>query len=184
MVDIANLFTTPEQKKAVVDSLANFGATVERATTQAYDRFQRWFGSAQDRAEQWFQVHVRGITIFFSIMVALLLQLDTIDIFRQLRSQPAIVAVLTKSAPDVLAQGQPLLQPGACPGTNATEAEELLKARQTSIELLKRNLDSTGFDLVPATFLGRWGYPRRLHLFDHLSGILITAGLLTLGAPF
>lgn len=123
VVDIANLFTTPEQKKAVVDSLANFGATVERATTQAYDRFQRWFGSAQDRAEQWFQVHVRGITIFFSIMVALLLQLDTIDIFRQLRSQPAIVAVLTKSAPDVLAQGQPLLQPGASPGTNATEAE-------------------------------------------------------------
>jgi hypothetical protein len=51
---VADIFSTPEQKKAVLDSLANFGATVERATTEAYDRFQRWFGSAHDRAEQRF----------------------------------------------------------------------------------------------------------------------------------
>lgn len=184
VVDIANLFTTAEQKEAVVDSLANFGATVERATTQAYDRFQRWFGSAQDRAEQWFQVHVRGITIFFSVIVALLLQLDTIDILRQLRSQPVLVAALAKSAPELLAEGQLILQPGAAPEPDGAQLQELIKVRQRNVELLKRDLDSAGFDLVPARFLGRWGYPRRLHLFDHLSGILITAGLLTLGAPF
>ena len=44
---VAGIFSTPEQQKAVLDSLANFGVTVERATTEAYDRFQRWFGSAQ-----------------------------------------------------------------------------------------------------------------------------------------
>ena len=93
--------------------MADFGFTVERATTQSYDRFQRWFGSAQDRAEQWFQVHVRGITIFFSVVIGLLLQLDTIDIFRQLDSQPALVAALEKSVPDLLAQGQTIITNGA-----------------------------------------------------------------------
>src|SRR5438128_4873033 len=63
IAQVSQLFGSPGQKEAVLDALANFGATVERATTQAYDRFQRWFGSAQDRAEQWFQMHVRIVTI-------------------------------------------------------------------------------------------------------------------------
>ena len=33
----------PEQRTVVLDSLGNFGATVERVTTQAYDPFQHWF---------------------------------------------------------------------------------------------------------------------------------------------
>src|SRR5215475_13306701 len=72
---VANMFA-PEQQKAVVETLGSFGATVERATTQAYDRFQRWFGSAQDRAEQWFQIHVRMVTIAAAILVSTFLQLD------------------------------------------------------------------------------------------------------------
>ena len=172
VANVANLFSTNEQRKAVIDSLANFGVTVERATTQAYDRFQRWFGSAQDRAEQWFQVHVRGITIFFSVVIALLFQLDTIDIFRQLSSQPAVVAALEKSAPDLLTQ-QPSLNSPVDPN----------KARE-KVDSLRQTLDAAGFDLMPGGFLGRWGHPRRLELLHHLGGMLITAGLLTLGAPF
>ena len=33
---VAGIFSTPEQQKAVLDSLASFGVTVERATTEAY----------------------------------------------------------------------------------------------------------------------------------------------------
>jgi hypothetical protein len=177
---VADLFSTDEQKKAVVDSLENFGFTVERATTQSYDRFQRWFGSAQDRAEQWFQVHVRGITIFFSVVIGLLLQLDTIDIFRQLDSQPALVAALEKSVPDLLAQGQTIITNGA----PAVVSEEARKEAQKRVDSLRQNLETAGFDLMPRTFLGRWGHPRRLYLVNHFFGMLITAGLLTLGAPF
>jgi hypothetical protein len=92
----------------VLDSLDNFGATVERTTTEAYDRFQRWFGSAQDRAEQWFQTHVRIVTIVCSICAAFLLQLDTAEIYRQLRDQPKLVEALVKSGPPVLQQGAPV----------------------------------------------------------------------------
>src|SRR6266581_3020067 len=108
---VADIFATEQQKKAVLDSLANFGAAVERATTQAYDRFQRWFGSAQDRAEQWFQMHVRIVTIIFAILTAFLLQLDTGDIYRQLHDQPQLVEALVKSAPGFVEQGGKILDP-------------------------------------------------------------------------
>ncbi len=116
---IAKIFTTPEQQKAVLDSLANFGTTVERATTEAYDRFQRWFGSAQDRAEQWFQTHVRVVTIVCSICAAFILQLDTAEIYRQLRDQPKLVEALVKSAPGVLEKGGEIVEPSDTPAYHA-----------------------------------------------------------------
>ena len=109
--EVSKIFTEPAQRKAVVDSLANLGMTVERATTQAYDRFQRWFGSGQDRAEQWFQTHVRMVTIVMAIVTAFVLQLDTVDIYRRLRDQPKLVDALVKSAPGVLEQGGAVLDP-------------------------------------------------------------------------
>jgi hypothetical protein len=119
IIDVAKHFPTDAEKKAIVDSVANLGATVDRATTQAYDRFQRWFGSAQDRAEQWFQVHTRGLTIAFSILTAFLLQLDTTDIFRQVRDRPGLVEALVKSAPGVLEQGAKVLDSGDTPAYHA-----------------------------------------------------------------
>jgi hypothetical protein len=100
-----------EEQAAIVKSLANLGATVEQATTRAYDRFQRWFGSGQDRAEQWFQTHMRAVTIVMAVLTAFVLQLDTVDIYRQLRDQPALTAALVKAAPGVLEQGKTVLDP-------------------------------------------------------------------------
>ena len=101
----------PDQQAAIMNSLANLGTTVERATTRAYDRFQRWFGSGQDRAEQWFQTHMRGVTIVMAVLIAFLLQLDTVEIYRQLREQPALTAALVKAAPGVIEQGTTVLDP-------------------------------------------------------------------------
>ena len=186
---VADIFSTHEQQKAVLDSLANFGATVERATTEAYDRFQRWFGSAQDRAEQWFQTHVRIVTIICSICAAFLLQLDTAEIYRQLRDQPKLVEALVKSAPTVLQQGEPV--------TDATDTQQLLKNKKEAVDVLRQTLDEAGFDIVPHPFFGRWdkdptptwaralSLPRPIAVYlAHFIGILATAGLLALGAPF
>jgi hypothetical protein len=190
LADIATLskIFQPEQQKAVVDALSNFGATVERATTQAYDRFQRWFGSAQDRAEQWFQMHMRIVTIVFAIVIAFFLQLDTIDMFRQLRSRPHVVEALTRAAGSVLEQGQEVLNPANTP---AADAEFFEKEKERG-RRLQETLASADFDLVPAPFFGRWDnanrkpdlYTRFAQFGPHLFGVLVTAGLLTLGAPF
>jgi len=245
--NISNVFKSAAQQQAVVNSLPNFGATVERATTQAYDRFQRWFGSAQDRAEQWFQMHVRIVTIVFAILTAFLLQLDTGDIYRQLHDQPQLVEALVKSAPGFVEQGGKILDSSDTPAYHAylfwlekhpsfelkplppsgtakayhdalealvkeksvkpedaavwlTEYDELqtkgaeafLQSRQKTVNTLKDDIEKTDFTLVPAGFIARWDDPQRPSGFysrlgqfwAHLFGVLVTAGLLTLGAPF
>lgn len=250
--EVADIFSTDQQQKAVLDSLANFGATVERATTEAYDRFQRWFGSAQDRAEQWFQTHTRVVTVVCSICAAFVLQLDTADMYRQLHASPALAQGLAKAASGVIEQGTKILDPNNAPAhqaylqwiekhpdqalsafpasrtpdeyrqalnaqltgnnVNAEDAKALLdeydriytseaakfeEASREQAQRLTKTIDEAGFDVVPANFLGRWdqpaesqvhGWPRlRLqmdHTFSHLLGILATAGLLALGAPF
>jgi hypothetical protein len=249
---VADIFAAEQQKKAVLDSLANFGATVERATTEAYDRFQRWFGSAQDRAEQWFQTHIRAVTVVCSICAAFVLQLDTADIYRQLRASPALTQGLTKAASSVIEEGSKILDPNNAPAHQAylqwaekhpQQALSVLPASRTpddyrqalnaqlsannvspedaqalledynrlytsavekfeessreQAERLRKSVGDAGFDLVPVNFLGRWDQPTETklhgwsrlrrqmgHTFSHLFGILATAGLLALGAPF
>jgi len=250
--EVADIFTTDQQQKAVLDSLANFGATVERATTEAYDRFQRWFGSAQDRAEQWFQTHTRVVTVVCSICAAFLLQLDTADIYRQLRASPALAQGLEKAASSVIQQGSKILDPNNAPAHQAylqwvekhpdqalnafptsrtpdeywqalngqltannveseqtkalledydslykTAATKFEEASREQAERLGKTVSEAGFDIMPVNFLGRWDQPtesqlhglprlrRQMgHTFSHLLGILATAGLLALGAPF
>ena len=161
----------PEQQKAVLDALGSFGATVERATTQAYDRFQRWFGSAQDRAEQWFQIHVRMVTIVAAILVSIFLQLDTVEIYDKLRHEPKLVEALVKAAPGTLEQGA------------AVQAQPDADAREKAFADLKERIDSTGFELLPKGWFARWP-AEKFWWFNHLFGLALSAGLLTLGAPF
>jgi len=161
----------PEQQKAVLDSLGSFGATVERATTQAYDRFQRWFGSGQDRAEQWFQIHVRMVTIVAAITASIFLQLDTVEIYDKLRHEPKLVEALVKAAPGTLEQGA------------AVQGQLDANAREKAFADLKEKIDSTGFELLPHGWFARWP-TEKLWWFNHLFGLALSAGLLTLGAPF
>jgi hypothetical protein len=78
--------------------------------------------------------------------------------------------------------------------TAATKFEE---ASREQAERLRRTVSEAGFDLMPVNFLGRWDQPTETqlhgwtrlrrqvgHTFSHLFGILATAGLLALGAPF
>jgi hypothetical protein len=173
LADIAALskIFAPEQQKTVVDALESFGATMHRATTRAYDRFQRWFGSAQDRAEQWFQMHVRAVTITAAILVTLFLQLDTVEIYYKLRAEPKLVDALVKAAPGVLEQG------GAIQGHSDAQTQ------QKTFAELKAKIDSAGFELLPPGCFTRWPEDK-LWWFNHLFGLALTTGLLTLGAPF
>jgi hypothetical protein len=45
-------------------------------------------------------------------------------------------------------------------------------------------MKAAGFDIVPPGWLARWPNEGGIWWFNHLFGLLLTAGLLTLGAPF
>jgi hypothetical protein len=71
-------------------------------------------------------------------------------------------------------------------------AQAFLQSRQKSVATLTDDIEKTGFALVPARFMTRWDDPQRpsgfysrlRQFWSHLFGVLLTAGLLTLGAPF
>jgi hypothetical protein len=57
------------------------------------------------------------------------------------------------------------------------------KAREKAFADLKANIDSTGFELLPGGWIVRWR-AEKLWWFNHLFGLALSIGLLTLGAPF
>ena len=54
------------------------------ATDAAFINLEKWFNSAQDRAQQWFTLHMRWITIGAAIVAAFVLQLDTIELLKRI----------------------------------------------------------------------------------------------------
>ena len=76
-----------------------------------------------------------------------------------------------KAAPGTLEQGA------------AVQGQADADAREKAFADLKARIDSTGFELVPAGWFARWP-TEKFWWFNHLFGLALSAGLLTLGAPF
>jgi hypothetical protein len=117
---------------------------------------------------------VRIVTIVAAILAAVFLQLDTVEMYDKLRDQPKLVEALVKSAPIVTEQG------GAVLNQSKTNPETDI----TAFTNLQDQIKKAGFDLAPRGWFARWPKEGRIWWFNHLFGLLLTAGLLTLGAPF
>jgi len=63
-------------------------AQLNDAASIADANLEKWFSTAQDRAQQWFAMHARFWTVIASILLAFLLQLDTFRLITKLSSDP------------------------------------------------------------------------------------------------
>lgn len=70
---------------------------LETAMNTALGNLDKWFNSAQDRAQQWFAMHTRFWTVIASV-VAFLLQLDTFRLLGQINSDPELRSKLVASS--------------------------------------------------------------------------------------
>jgi hypothetical protein len=219
-------------------------AAFAEAAQAAYKKFHYWFDVSQERAQVWFTSHTRYFTIFFAIVCAFWLQLDTVEIFKLVSSnravRDALVAqsgLVTKQAENLLGDKQSVLQQALATWRNgltddnakkavadevATPSEsrgslrekiqkklvaagvpgtaELLSTLDTTIDTtvqaslgdstqqireVSRDLDKkTGFALFPPDGKGRWGDSWCAGFWKHLLGMIFSAALLSLGAPF
>lgn len=62
--------------------------------------------------------------------------------------------------------------------------QDNLKESTRQFNEVKTDIDETGFALFPAEGKGRWGEKWSDHFQDHLLGMIFSAALLSLGAPF
>ncbi len=247
---------------ALIAPFQNALATTAGDLVQIVDtergKFKEWFGSAQDRAQQWFQMHTGGFTIGASIVVAFVFQLDAIDVFHYVSTNATARAALVASSEKILKEGNGILEHDSDviqrintdwkPATARLTAEELtgvtdvkiLKAKLAAkvpsgtsfdpkafeqavkdttalffkeesghADNLKAAIKDSGFELIPIAGW-RWRVPTLaiaatvsptggaipavpaktdhwesfLNILPHTFGIILFAGLLTLGAPY
>ena len=211
---------------------------------------EKWFNSAQDRAQQWFATETRIVTIIAAIITAFVLQLDAFSLLQRISADPdlraklvahadnlqkdaekvfqdsdigdqrahkAIIDELQKKHPEIgntldrrphftaLSQVDKWMRDNLKDNKSAEEiiadykqifAQHKLGSSGKSFEKINADFKKTGIELLPEPypplfvdkwppspwwkiFSGQWSWPPR-----HLLGILISAALLSLGAPF
>ena len=110
--------------KPVADRLAELDAKaaqqavdVAKALDDACRKFKYWFEVSQERAQQWFTTHARWFTVFFAVLFAFALQLDTVEIFKFVSSNKAArdklvaqVSAVTGQAEKIVGDAKTVLQ--------------------------------------------------------------------------
>lgn len=171
-------------------------AFLQEVNSQFLAKINLWFDQTMDRTSERFTAHTRWVTFFAGLAVALVLQLDTAALVSRL----SIDADLRKSLVDIAqkqaAEGAPgAARPMPAPGTpgaapapaadNSANSASSPVIQLTAID--KQNLKDmivnniVGIPQSLSDWLGRWTMDN--FLMKSL-GILLTALLLSLGAPF
>jgi hypothetical protein len=121
---------------------------------------EKWYDDAMDRVSGWYKRHIQVVIWIIAILVALLLNVDTVQIATTLWKDPTTRAAVVARADKAVAQGQ-----------------DSIKVSQTVSGL------PLGWKLNLGT--GQQDIPNQARLIlSKLVGLLLTAAALSLGAPF
>jgi hypothetical protein len=147
-------------------------AVIQQANSQFLAKINLWFDQTMDRASERFTAHTRYVTFFAGLAVALALQLDTAALVSRLSTDDE----LRKSMLDIASQqattaGQ---QNAANTGVQLTDID-----RQNLKDLVVNNV--IGIPQSLSDWAGRWN---RDNFLMKILGIVLSAFLLSLGAPF
>jgi len=241
LLNVAGKLGGAEEKesisKAIDAAQTSFKAVVVHVTADV-DKLTKWFTAAQDRAQQWFQMHTRIFTIISGILLAFLFQLDSVEIFKFVSTNASARAALVGNADKLIEKADGILKNNGSiidaiykaeavqfPGLKLTSEalksatntsllrDEIKKAlgaseptnfntkydtaeksaidawykeRNDQLSKLTQDVAATGFDLLPKSLGHRWDSEGTyLDSFPaHFLGMAITAGLLSLGAPY
>ncbi len=141
-------------------------ALLKQVSSVFLAKINLWFDQTMDRVSDRFTQHARSVTFGAALTLALLIQLDTASLISRLSSDDALRSSMVDEARHV-----------------EHEANESLRFSGTEMQnvhdLMTNNL--VGVPLSSADWIHRWS---RNNAAMKILGILLSAFLLTLGAPF
>lgn len=156
-------------------------AILRAAESKYVAKINAWFDQTIDRVSQRFTTSTRAITIVVGLVVAFGLQLDTIDLVNRLFINDDARAKLMDIASKV--QQAASTNPGANPGKEAQAPAGAQGNGQpssgTDINAYYSQLSNAGLITFPSGQSFTLG-----NILRRLPGVLLTALLLSLGAPF
>jgi len=171
---------SPELSTAVRQNIALLNV----AQSEFLAKINAWFDQTIDRVSDLFTARTRLVTAVAAVVLALLLQLDAIALLNRFHDDPTVRETLVQQALKDPAKFDPKPQPN---GPDASTAIKKIMDDPNLKELVQQDLIT-----VPRTGQG-WldGFkvkdakdPKEASPWRHIFGILISAALLSLGAPF
>ena len=105
-----------DQVKNITDQVSAYGKNIAAravSTAQsidaAYEKFHYWTCVCEERAQQWFTMHTRILTVIFAFAFAFWSQLDTVEIFKLVSSNKEVRDKLVAQAATVSSQAEKTL---------------------------------------------------------------------------
>ena len=142
-------------------------------------RFEEWFDVVMDATSERFKLWSRWVTVVGALLLAFGLRVDSTDILKQLSSSPEIRVELLKQVPEAQEMYEQLQGKGT--GDEKKRVEDL----GATLGVLKEELERS--ELVVMRPFKSWDELRNqfeIGTSDQFWGMLVTALLLSLGAPF
>lgn len=153
-------------------------AILQKAESELVAKINNWYDQTMDRTSQRFTASTRAITFAGAFIVAVGLQVDTVSLVNRLSADDKLRDAFVNQAIAINSEGPPqqALQPDQASSANTVNAVERARAQRYSAAL-----GEYGLIKLPSSDLMEW----RTSLRDaNWLGLLITALLLSLGAPF
>ena len=157
-----------------------FAATA--AGQQAVTDIELWFDRTMDRLFQKFVVQTRVWTIVFSVIVAFAVHLDSLLILNQLENNADMRASLVARSDAIQKMADKAQDREADLGTTIEDFKK--KAVDLDKQMREAHLQLIPADHVWADVWPGWKLNNESFSKRHLLGILASAALLSLGAPF
>jgi hypothetical protein len=159
---------------------------------QARANLEAWFDSGMDRVSGWYRKQTQWILLAMGLVAAVALNIDTVNIARNLYEHDDVRSLIVTQAEDVIERGRdagtPLADNDAYRAlldcSAGTPAQEQ-RCAQNRLEKLGLPMGWSGQDVAwpwqKGNDLGKWfgSFP-----WSSIPGWLLTALAITLGAPF
>jgi hypothetical protein len=206
------IWGTSEINPQTLSYLRSVWADAEGDLTKFKEALEKWFDETMERATGWYKKHTQFILFFVGLVIAILFNVNTIEIARKLEKDPKIRAQLVQQA-DAFAKAHPDLDKLLWmqkDGIQNNQAEnrvlDTVRSKDADIELIPSKLDSLiayqdllfrradslfkadikkSNDILGLGWQKTEGYSFNLqYVLRSLLGWLITALAISLGAPF
>jgi hypothetical protein len=170
--EIKKLF--PNNPAKADQIVAQMMASAEHLTSGVHT----WFDSVMDRVSQRFATHARIWTVMFSLLLAFALHLDAPRLLTQLSTDSELRARLASSADALQKRADEIAAPTASAPTSVD-----VNTIRSKADDLRSMLKDKQLQLIPDP------YPHPFYTYwkpswTHLWGVVASAALLSMGAPF
>lgn len=164
-------------RRALLIALEDADGDIDRARQNV----EKWFNSSMDRVSGWYRKQTQRILLGLGLLVALLLNVDTLRIASSLYESDALRSVVVNEAEGItqrqnaasLASNHVALSDFGCVSQTAKASD--VKGAQSATDCAKARLENLGYPI---------GWSGATFSWSSLPGWLLTAFALSLGAPF